>query len=516
MPDIAICVLGETPVGIDEVIALARGHARPRLSDDPSYVRRLRASHALLARALEAGQPVYGVTTGFGDSGDVEVPASEVRRLPLNLLRFHGCGTGTPWSREQCAAILAARLTTLARGYSGVRPELLGGLCGLLDRGVVPVIPSEGSVGASGDLTPLSYVAAVLAGEREAYHRGEVRPAAEALAAAGLAPLALEPKESLAIMNGTSAMTGLACLVHGASLRLARVAAALTAMACDVLHGVPGHFHPRVDALKPHAGQRLCARWLREDLEWQPGIQELPRPRARLQDRYSLRCAPQVIGVTIDALRMTREIIEVELNSVNDNPIVDPESDEVLFGGNFYGGHVCFAMDSLKTSVANLADLLDRQLALLCNPATSAGLPANLVGAAEPAARSHFGFKAMQISASALAAEALKLTMPASVFSRSTENHNQDKVSMGTVAARDAARIVELTETVAAIHLLALCQAVDLRAMDNCHERTKLLHAAVRRHVPMHQEDRRMDVDIQLVLGRLRGDQLPFGEARLP
>ncbi len=310
-------------------------------------------------------------------------------------------------------------------------------------------------------------------------------------------------------MNGTSAMTGLACLAHRASARLARFATALTAMACDVLHGVPAHFHERVAALKPHPGQITCSAWLRQDLEW-PDASE--RPRARLQDRYSLRCAPHVIGVTLDALEMARGMIEVELNSVNDNPILDPESDEVLFGGNFYGGHMCFALDSLKNTVANLADLMDRQLALLCNPVTSAGLPANLVGVPEPAARAHFGFKAMQISCSALTAEALKLTMPASVFSRSTENHNQDKVSMGTIAARDCLRIVELTETAAAIHLLALCQAADLRALENCHVRTRALHAAVRAEVPSHREDRRMDGDIAWVLERLRADRLPIGE----
>ncbi len=512
MPELPTITLGSEPLRIEHVVALANGRARVALSTDPSYLGHLEQGLALLQRALSDGQAVYGVTTGFGDSCEVAIPESQIRMLPMNLVRFHGCGTGLLFTQEQCAAVLAARLGSLARGYSGVRPRLLEALCVLLNQRVIPAIPSEGSVGASGDLTPLSYIAAAVSGEREVYVDGVVRDARETLAAQGIAPLELEPKESLAIMNGTSAMTGLACLAHHATLRLCRLSTALTAMACDVLHGVASHFHERMGALKPHPGQITCARWLREDLEWPGHTDAKTRPRARLQDRYSLRCAPQVIGVTLDALQMARAMIEIELNSVNDNPILDPESGELLFGGNFYGGHVCFAMDALKNTVANLADLVDRQLVLLCNPTTNAGLPANLVGASEPAARAHFGFKAMQITCSALTAEALKLTMPASAFSRSTENHNQDKVSMGTIAARDCLRIVELTETVAVIHLLALCQAVDLRKQANCHERSLQLHGAVRSQVPAHREDRRMDGDIALVLQRYRNDELPIGE----
>lgn len=511
MAELPTLTLGTSFVRIEEVVALAQGRARVALSNDPAYRAQLEASLALLRRALAQGQAVYGVTTGFGDSCEVAVPESEIRTLPMNLVRFHGCGTGTLFTQEQCAAILAARLVSLARGYSGVRPRMLEALCQLLNARVIPAIPSEGSVGASGDLTPLSYVAAVVAGEREAYVDGQLCDAAPALAHAGLTALALEPKESLAIMNGTSAMTGLACLAHHAALRLSRLATALTAMACDVLHGVPAHFHERISALKPHPGQLTCSRWLREDLQWNSDAQH-SRPRDRLQDRYSLRCAPQVIGVSLDALQMARGMIEIELGSVNDNPILDPQSNEPLFSGNFYGGHICFAMDALKNTIANLADLLDRQLALLCNPVTNAGLPANLVGAPGPAAQAHFGFKAMQITCSALTAEALKLTMPASAFSRSTENHNQDKVSMGTIAARDCLRIVELSETVAVIHLLALCQAVDLRAGANCHARSRELHAAVRTAIPAHREDRRMDHDIQQLLQRYRNDELPIGE----
>jgi histidine ammonia-lyase len=280
-------------------------------------------------------------------------------------------------------------------------------------------------------------------------------------------------------------------------------------MASEAMLGAAHHFDDRIFALKPHPGQRACARWISSDLEYAANA---PRDGARVQDRYSLRCAPHVVGVLLDALPLARQLIETELNGVNDNPIVDVETGRIHSGGNFYAGHVGFSMDALKTLVANVADLLDRQLALLLNPVTSAGLPADLVGAEGAARAVNFGFKAMGISASALTAEALKLTMPASVFSRSTENHNQDKVSMGTIAARDCLRILELSETVAMIHLLALCQAADLRKLECSHARSRALHAAVRRSIPRVDQDRAMDGDIAGVLALYRRGELPIGE----
>jgi len=389
-----------------------------------------------------------------------------------------------------------------------VRIELLEQLCALLNERVLPRIPEEGSVGASGDLTPLSYLGSVVIGEREALLGDRVLPAAEALAECGLTPLALAPKESLALMNGTSVMTAIACLCFERGERLARLAAAITAIMVDVTHGNREHFDPRLDAAKPHPGQRACAAWIRDDLETQ---QPAP-PAARLQDRYSLRCAPHVIGVLIDALTHTRTILEIEINGVDDNPLIDPDRGDVIHGGNFYGGHVAHAMDGLKAAVAGVADLLDRQLALVCVPETSGGLSPNLISTDDV---SHHGFKAMQISASALTAEALKLTIPAAAFSRSTESHNQDKVSMGTIAARDCRRILELSETVAAIALLAALQAVDLRGDPNSCRRAREMHSAVRKEVAMVNEDRRQDLDIARVLSLLRDGELPIGDAQV-
>jgi histidine ammonia-lyase len=283
-------------------------------------------------------------------------------------------------------------------------------------------------------------------------------------------------------------------------------------MSVEVLRGDQGQYDDRIFAAKPHPGQRAVAKWIREDIgDWSPQRGD----DVRLQDRYSLRCAPHVIGVLADVLPLARKFIEVEINSANDNPIIDLDTGDVLRSGNFYGGHIAQASDMLKTTVANVADLLDRQLALLCNPVTSNGLPRDLVRAEGRGASVHHGFKAMQITASALTAEALKQTMPASVFSRSTESHNQDKVSMGTIAARDLRRVLELTEAVSIVHLLAVCQAMDLRGGPRDGTRAALLYGAVRSRVPIVEEDRPMDVDIQRLLAALREDALPLGSVGL-
>jgi histidine ammonia-lyase len=507
-----IVALGRGPLAIEDVVLLATGAARAELDGDPAFRRRLAAGSERLAEHLAAGRQVYGVTTGFGESCLNPIASLHVADLPLNLVRFHGCGVGEILADEESAAVVASRLASLSSGWSAVRPLVLERLCDLLNHRLLPLIPALGSVGASGDLTPLSYVAAALLGEREVRHRGEVLAAADALRRVGLAPLSLLPKESLSLMNGTSMMTGLLCLAFDRARLLARLVAALTAMAVDVLGGNPGHFDDRLFAAKPHPGQRAVARWIREDLE----PVSTTRKSARIQDRYSIRCVPHVAGVLVDALPWLRQWIETELNGANDNPLLDAETGEALHGGNFYGGHMCFAADALKTAVANLADLLDRQLLQLLSPAASNGLPENLVGAEGPGRTAHHGFKAMEIASSALAAEALKQCMPASVFSRSTEGHNQDKVSMGTIAARECLRVLDLTETVAAISTLALCQAVDLRRQEGCHARTLAIHRAVRERVPWNDRDRRQDRDIAQVLTLMRAGQLPAGAVDWP
>ncbi len=504
-----VITINASPITIEQVLAIARGSSQVKLDDSPEFIASLNASVQLLDDLIAQGRTIYGVNTGFGASCETGVPTHLSTELAANLVRFHGCGTGQFLDETETAAVMIVRLISLCQGRSGVRPLLPELMCHLINNRILPRIPSEGSVGASGDLTPLSYIAAVLIGEREVTVNGVVMNTLDAMNQAGLKPIKLRPKEGLALMNGTSVMTGLACLAYDRARKIARWAAALTAMSSDVMRGNPEHFDDRLHAAKPHPGQRLCAKWIADDIHYES---RKAKHDGRIQDRYSVRCAPHVIGVLLDALPFINTLLTTEINSSNDNPLLDVPTGEVLHGGNFYGGHPCLAMDILKIAVANVADLIDRQMALLCNPHTNNGLPADLVLRSSEDQASHHGFKAMQITASALTAEALKATMPASVFSRSTESHNQDKVSMGTIAARDALRIAELTETTLAVVQLALCQAVDLRKGHGCHTRSKQIHTAIRRHIPINDGDRRMDFDIAQVLKLLRENELPIGD----
>ncbi|MDB4987757.1 MAG: Histidine ammonia-lyase [Myxococcaceae bacterium] len=486
-------VVGERALRIEDVVAVAAGQCSVRLSDEPGFVSRIDRGAAVIERRVADSIPTYGVNTGFGASVKNTVAMEQALTLAANLPRYHGCGVGPLLSEEESRAVTLVRLTTLAAGYSGVRLSLLEQLAALLRAGVVAAIPSRGSVGASGDLTPLSYIAALLMGERKAWLSGQLVDAADALAHAGLEPLQLQPKESLAIMNGTSIMAGLSCLAFARAENIAKTAALLTAAVIEAMGAQRAHFDARLFQAKPHPGQAACASWIRDAL----GIGDIPEPRkGRIQERYSLRCAPHVIGVLVDALSFSRSVLEIEINGASDNPLVDPDAGDVLHGGNFYGGHVAMVADTLKTQVANVADLLDRQLVLLNDPQQNGGLPENLNAVTGDERFAHHGFKAMEITASALTAEALKLTMPASVFSRSTEGHNQDKVSMGSIAAQDFQQITWLTENVLAVHLIACAQAVDLRGVERVSPRVALFHQRVREHIAPTLRDRPMDGDI--------------------
>ncbi|MCX7102741.1 MAG: aromatic amino acid ammonia-lyase, partial [Methylobacter sp.] len=400
------------PLTIEAICQIARQQHFAVLSCKPDFVERIDKGARFIDTLLKEEGFVYGVTTGYGESCTVSIPLNLVEQLPRQLYTFHGCGLGKHFDAEQTRAILAVRLTSLARGYSGVRYRLLQQLTKLLEQDILPMIPQEGSVGASGDLTPLSYVAAVLAGEREVFFEGQRIATQEVFARLDIQALILKPKEGLAIMNGTAAMTGIACLAYQRAEYLSQLTTRITSLASVALNGNAYHFDEKLFSVKPHPGQNRVAERLRSDLQLQ---QSAPRNDTRLQDRYSLRCAPHIIGVLEDSLPWLRQFIETELNSANDNPIIDAENEHVLHGGHFYGGHIAFAMDALKTAVANLADLMDRQMAQLMDTHFNQGLPANLSGATGEQALLSHGFKALQIAVSAWTAEALKLTMPASV-----------------------------------------------------------------------------------------------------
>ena len=447
--------LGRDWLTIENVVAVAKKNTEVQLCTTADFEKKINAGAAFLDQILEQHSIIYGISTGYGDSCTEKISPEHYRELAVNLTRFHGCGMGDYFDNETVRAIMTVRLNTLSRGYSGVSMELLQCIEFFIKHDILPLIPQEGSVGASGDLTPLSYLAGALIGERQVLYQGNVRPCADVLADLGRRPYQFRPKEALAVMNGTAVMNAIAALAFYRAGYLADLACRITAMNSIALKGNPCHFNQRLFDLKPHPGQSLAAHKIRSVLPQGDGQFE------RIQDPYSIRCAPHVIGLLYDTFQTFKNIIETEMNSANDNPLIDPETQSVYHGGHFYGGHICFAMDSLKNITANIADLLDRQLALLVDIKYNRGLPANLSGNMHHAC--NHGFKAVQIAASAWTAEALKTSIPMSIFSRSTECHNQDKVSMGTIAARDCQRVIDLTSQVMAASLLAAFQAVDLR-----------------------------------------------------
>jgi histidine ammonia-lyase len=485
-------------VSFENMIAVARGGMRVSISDSPAFVKRMETTRHMLMEAMRKGLAVYGVNTGYGKSCGNRIDLKIAMKNGVNIFRFHGCGTGEPIGVEETRAAMLTRIMCLARGYSGVSVALLRQMADFLNKGITPVVPAEGSVGASGDLTPMSYIGAALMGEGQVFYGDKMVPAATAMKEAGIRPYSYLPKEPLSMVNGTTTMTGIALFAVERAFRILDAAIFATALSVHAMKGNAHHYHPVISEAKPFPGQTYVARKISHLLLSRVSPKQLEDDALEaLQDPYSLRCAPQVLGVLYDGLLWIKKWVETEANSSNDNPIFDPGTGEVLMGGNFYGGHIAFSMDALKAALAYVADMCDRQIMLLLNPNLNRGLPGDLVRLNGAQSGLHHGFKAMSISSSALAAEALKATMPAASFSRSTESHNQDKVSMGTIAARDAERICTLSERVLAIHLLAAAQACDIRG--NIRHRPLLDKALknIRRISDPLIEDRPLDADIE-------------------
>lgn len=501
-----VLVVGENPLSIEDVVAVARQEKSVALPASAEWHELIQRGADFLDQLLQDEGVIYGVTTGYGDSCLVEIPAHQVNELPLHLSRFHGCGLGQNLDLISARAVVVTRLCSLARGYSGVSHALLQRLVWMLNENVIPVIPSEGSVGASGDLTPLSYIAGALVGERDVYYQGQIVPISQVYAEKGMQPLVMRPKEGLALMNGTAVMTAIACLNYKKAEQISLASTCITALNVLALEGNPSHFDEVLFAQKPHPGQQHIAAQLRD---WLNSEVQTEHQSSRLQDRYSLRCAPHIIGVFEDSKPWLRQFIENELNSSNDNPLIDPVNLRVLHGGHFYGGHIAQAMDSLKIMIANIADLMDRQLAQLVDYKMNNGLPRNLTGATDERLPLNHGFKAVQIGVSAWTAEALKQTLSASIFSRSTECHNQDKVSMGTIAARDASRVIVLTEQVIAALCCASVQAIHLRTLDGkLSEVLDTFKAWVLQTFDYVVEDRPLQQELQQLVDRLENLEL--------
>jgi len=494
--------IGRDRLTIENLASAVKKQLKVTLCQSAEFKAKIKAGVDFLDEVLEKHGGIYGVTTGYGDSCVEQVNSEHYNELPVNLTRFHGCGMGDYFDAQTVRALMIVRLNTLAQGYSGVSMELLEFIAFFIENDILPLVPQEGSVGASGDLTPLSYFAGALIGERQVMYKGEERSSTDVLTELGKPLYKFRPKEAIAIMNGTAVMNAVAALAFNDAEYLANLACRITAMNSIALKGNAYHFNKRLFELKPHMGQALAAEKIRKCLPSEK--QGLQTASARIQDNYSIRCAPHVIGLFFDISDTLRNFIETEMNSANDNPLIDSEKQSVYHGGHFYGGHICFAMDSLKNIIANLSDLIDRQLAMLVDVKYNRGLPTNLTGNKNNISCNH-GFKAVQIAVSAWTAEALKNTMPMSVFSRSTECHNQDKVSMGTIAARDCVRINKLTAQVMAASLLAAFQAIDLRLKNGelTHDdlgKTKETFDEISAFFKPLEDDRPLEVDLRKTL----------------
>jgi histidine ammonia-lyase len=447
---------------------------------------RVAQARQFVERLIARGEVVYGVNTGFGALSEVTIPANELRELQLNLVRSHACGVGEPLAERAVRAMLAHRANVLAKGYSGCRPDVIEMLLALLNAGVHPLIPSRGSVGASGDLASLAHLALVAIGEGEAVYQGERLPGGEALRRAGIAPLQLEAKEGLALLNGTQAMTAVGGLALFDALRLAEAADLIGALTLEALKGTPVAFDEKIHAVRPHAGQAASAARLRALLA-DSAIRESHRDKAvdpRVQDAYALRCMPQVHGAVRDALAHARGIVEIEINSATDNPLVFADEQQVLSGGNFHGEPVALAYDYAAIAVADLGTISERRIERLVNPQLS-GLPAFL----SPHPGTNSGLMIAQVTAASLIAENNVLAHPASVFTLPTSANKEDHVSMGMTAALKFAQIVRHVETILAIELLCAAQGLEFLKPLQSSPPLQAVYERVRRIVPALERD---------------------------
>jgi histidine ammonia-lyase len=481
---------------IEDVCNVAEGDAAVSLS--PAAIEKMLASREPVERLAEGDDPIYGVNTGVGLLADIRVPREDLDQLQLNVVRSHAAGVGPPLGRAVVRAMMLIRANVLAKGFSGIRPVVAERLCDLLNRGVTPIIPEQGSVGASGDLAPLAHMALVLVGEGEAEFEGAVLPGGEALLRAGIEPLQFHPKEGLSLINGTQAMLAIGCLELAGARTLADSADVIAALTLDVLRGTPVAFDPRIHAARPHAGQVQCAARLRQLLEGSE-IRRSHLTCRRVQDAYSLRCIPQVHGAVRDVLAEAGRVFSIELNSATDNPLVF--GDHILSGGNFHGEPLAFQLDFLAIAVSALASISERRIDRLVNPALNEDLPPFLAGHAGLES----GLMMAQVTAAALVAENRVLAHPASTGSITTSGNKEDFVSMGMTAALKLQRVVRHTRAVLAIEALAAARALDLLSPLRTSPVLEQARSRIRAVSPQFTGDRPLHRDIAL-LEKLIGD----------
>ncbi|HEX4068064.1 MAG TPA: histidine ammonia-lyase [Acidobacteriaceae bacterium] len=507
MMSIPLLLAGQ-PLTLEEIAAVSI-HRRP-VALSPVAVPRIRASRAVVDSLLERGDTAYGINTGFGKLSDVRIEPTQVRDLQRNLVRSHACGLGDPLPQDEVRAMLLLRANVLAKGCSGVRLVLLETLLALLNHGIHPVIPSRGSVGASGDLAPLAHLALAVIGEGLVVHDGRQVPAAMAILKAGLAPLTLEAKEGLALLNGTQAITAVGSLALARALRIVELADLAGAMALEALLGTPTAFDERIHAVRPHPGQAAAAAHLRALLAGSEIRESHRHNDPRVQDAYSLRCMPQVHGAARDTLAHTRTTLEIETGAATDNPLIFPVESgnadenggagEILSGGNFHGAPLAIALDSAAIAVTTMMAIAERRIDRLVNPDLNEGLPPFL--SRTPGVSS--GLMIPQVVVAALLNEAKVLAHPASIDSVPTSGGKEDHVSMGMTSALKFRQIVDNAEKVLAIELMSAAQALDYRLPLQPAQTIQKAVAQIRLTVRPLAEDRVLAPDIEALAAALR------------
>ncbi|OLD55272.1 histidine ammonia-lyase [archaeon 13_1_40CM_2_52_13] len=493
---------------LDQVLQVARENALTVISE--KAIVRTRNGRRSLERLLQEKETIYGVNTGFGALSNFRIPPDDLKQLQTNLIRSHSASVGKPHSSDIVRAIMLLRANTLLKGNSGIRPEVVSAIVRLLNKQVHPYIPEKGSVGASGDLSPLSHMALVLLGEGSAESHGRWIPGRKALEVSGSVPLKLEAKEGLALNNGTQQMVAIGCLcLHDAYQLLATTEAAL-ALSLEALKGWLDAFDERIQKLRPHPGQQIVAEHVRRMVKGSRTVRTIERgdpSDGRPQDPYSFRCAPQVMGASRDGLDFTKQILEVEMNSATDNPLLFPADDICISGGNFHGQPVAMGLDLLALAISYLANMSERRISALLDPSLNNGLPPFLVGGRSKPGLSS-GLMAVQYTATSLVAENKLLTHPASSDSIPTSSNFEDFVSMGPGAAHKARAILENSQYVASIELLVAAQGIDLRGAKGLGVGTRRVFQAVRRKVPRLLEDRSSHDDIEKIRRMVREGEI--------
>ena len=492
--------LGSDGMVLEDLVAIARGGKHVKLTKKSE--KKIRQARALIDQWVAEEKTIYGITTGFGALSDVAISRKDTRKLQKNILMSHAAGVGDPLDEETVRAIIALRIKDLACGHSGIRLETVEHLIAMLNWGVCPVVPAKGSVGASGDLAPLAHLALVLLGLGEAFYKGQRMTGKQVLSKCGLKPIKLEAGEGLALVNGTQVMTAIGALSLCDAIMLSKMTDLAAAMSLEVRMGSRTEFNARIHRVRPHPGQAAAADNM-ERITRNSEIITSHKDCSRIQDAYTLRCSPQVHGATKDAIQYCLKVVETEMNSATNNPLIYADSSDFLLGGNFHGQPVALAMDFLSMAAAELANISERRIERLVNPMLS-GLPAFLVGDGGL----NSGFMIAQYTAAALVSENKVLCHPASVDSIPTSANKEDHVSMGTISARQCREIIDNTESVIAIELLCAAQALDLFTNLKPGEGTLLAYKVIRDSVPNLETDRILSRDIETVKALIRSGKI--------